>query len=358
MRRGGAAALLLALCFAGALTPTLVRTPAAGADEGTTGTTTVPTTTGTTATDPTTTAPTTTVPPKPAPKVIAPGVTVGGLLVGGLTLAEATELLRERFAKPLVLVVSPTRRLRVTPRELGAVATIGAAARRARAYRAGAVVPLRVTVDRARVDGFVARLGRELDRDPVEARLVLRRLKPFATRDAPGRRLNRVLASRAVVRALKTHDREPLSLVFRETRPAASRESFKDVIVIKRGSNRLQYFVNLRLKRSFRVATGQSSYPTPLGRFEVTTKWRNPWWYPPSGSDWAAGKEPVPPGPGNPLGTRWMGISSPYVGIHGTPDAASIGYSASHGCIRMLIPEVEWLFQRVEVGTPVFIVRG
>ena len=61
-------------------------------------------------------------------------------------------------------------------------------------------------------------------------------------------------------------------------------------------------------------------------------------------------------GPGNPLGTRWMGISSPGVGIHGTPDDGSIGYSLSHGCIRMHISQAEWLFDRVEVGTPVFIV--
>ena len=81
---------------------------------------------------------------------------------------------------------------------------------------------------------------------------------------------------------------------------------------------------------------------------------RNPWWYPPP-SGWAADSDPVPPGPGNPLGTRWMGISAPYVGIHGTPDAASIGYSASHGCIRMRIPDAEWLFRHVDVGTPVFI---
>jgi lipoprotein-anchoring transpeptidase ErfK/SrfK len=63
----------------------------------------------------------------------------------------------------------------------------------------------------------------------------------------------------------------------------------------------------------------------------------------------------VPPGPGNPLGTRWMGISAPAVGIHGTPNAASIGYSASHGCVRMRIPDAEWLFQHVAVGTPVLI---
>jgi lipoprotein-anchoring transpeptidase ErfK/SrfK len=50
-----------------------------------------------------------------------------------------------------------------------------------------------------------------------------------------------------------------------------------------------------------------------------------------------------------------MGLNSPGVGIHGTPDAASIGYSASHGCIRMLVPEAEWLFERVELDTPVYI---
>jgi lipoprotein-anchoring transpeptidase ErfK/SrfK len=107
--------------------------------------------------------------------------------------------------------------------------------------------------------------------------------------------------------------------------------------------------------RKFGIATGQSTYPTPLGSYEIVTMQRDPWWYPPP-SDWAAESDPVPPGPGNPLGTRWMGISAPYVGIHGTPDAASIGYSASHGCVRMRISDAEWLFQRVKVGTPVFIV--
>jgi lipoprotein-anchoring transpeptidase ErfK/SrfK len=51
-----------------------------------------------------------------------------------------------------------------------------------------------------------------------------------------------------------------------------------------------------------------------------------------------------------------MGLSAPGVGIHGTPQDGSIGYSLSHGCIRMHIPEAEWLFEHVDVGTPVFIV--
>jgi lipoprotein-anchoring transpeptidase ErfK/SrfK len=51
-----------------------------------------------------------------------------------------------------------------------------------------------------------------------------------------------------------------------------------------------------------------------------------------------------------------MGLTAPGVGIHGTPDPGSVGYSVSHGCIRMYIPEAEWLFNRVQIGTPVFIV--
>ena len=110
--------------------------------------------------------------------------------------------------------------------------------------------------------------------------------------------------------------------------------------------------------RQFHVATGQAIYPTPLGRFQIIVKWKNPTWYPPTQDAWAKGLKPVPPGPDNPLGTRWMGISSPGVGIHGTDEPASIGYSESHGCIRMLVPDAEWLFDHVTVGTPVFIVSA
>ena len=127
------------------------------------------------------------------------------------------------------------------------------------------------------------------------------------------------------------------------------------MIVVRRGSNVLDLYRGVKLVRQFHVATGQSIYPTPLGRFQIIVKWKNPWWYPPDDA-WAKGDKPTPPGPDNPLGTRWMGISSPGVGIHGTPESGSIGYSLSHGCIRMLIPQAEWLFNQVNVGTPVFIV--
>src|SRR6185437_3495520 len=203
-----------------------------------------------------------------------------------------------------------------------------------------------------------ARLGGMLDRDAVDSRWVLRKLRPFPTDAKEGRHLNRVLTTRGIVGLLLRNERDPFQVPFQAVEPKTSPDTIGHAIVIRRGENRLYLYDGIRFVRRFQVATGRSSYPTPLGHFEIVIKERNPWWYPPAGSAWAAGEKPVPPGPGNPLGTRWMGISSPNVGIHGTPDAASVGYSASHGCIRMRISEAEWLFDHVDVGTQVFIVAA
>lgn len=110
-----------------------------------------------------------------------------------------------------------------------------------------------------------------------------------------------------------------------------------------------------QLVKTYGVAVGMPAHPTPIGTFRIITKQKNPVWNPPD-SAWAAGMGPIPPGPGNPLGTRWMGLNSPGIGMHGTPAPSSIGTAASHGCIRMKIPDAEDLFDRVFVGTPVQIV--
>lgn len=325
--------------------------PVASADETTPPPTTVPP--PPTGTEP----PTTTLPPPVGPKLIQPGVTIGGLLVGGLTREEARELVEERFDAPITLV-APGRTVHVTPQELGAAAWVSKAVKTAvRVRREGFQVPLRVDVANAKLKQFLTDLGKKTDREPVDASLTLRRFSPVAHPSSPGRRLMQVIAAQKLSLAIRKHERA-VELPYQELEPKVTEKDLGQAIVIKRGSNQLLYYVGDKLKRSFRVATGQSAYPTPTGNFEIVTMQRNPWWYPPQGSAWAEGAKPIPPGPGNPLGTRWMGISSPYVGIHGTPDAASIGYSASHGCIRMLIPQAEWLFQRVEVGTPVFIVAA
>jgi peptidoglycan hydrolase-like protein with peptidoglycan-binding domain len=125
-------------------------------------------------------------------------------------------------------------------------------------------------------------------------------------------------------------------------------------IVVDLSELKLYLYRGGELSATYRVAAGSPTYPTPTGDYSVTSKVVNPTWYPPN-SEWAKDAKPIPPGITNPLGTRWIGTSAPNVGIHGTPDSGSIGTYASHGCIRMYIPDVEALFEKVAVGMPVVI---
>lgn len=293
--------------------------------------------------------------PAPTPAPIAFGVVVGGVKVGGMMPYQAGKAVTKAYSRPLVLIADETRRVELAPGALGARPNVPKAVRRARFARPGAVVPLDVEISQARVRKYVARLARSFDRKPVDASIELSGVKPRAVKAQDGRVLKRLATGREIRTAFATNSRAPIRLGFETQKPKVGSAELDEAVVILRGSNRLLFFDDAKMVRWFGVATGQSAFPTPLGNYEIVNVQRNPWWYPPP-SDWAKDSEPVPPGPGNPLGTRWMGISAPYVGIHGTPDAASIGYSASHGCIRMRIPDAEWLFRRVKVGTPVFII--
>jgi lipoprotein-anchoring transpeptidase ErfK/SrfK len=98
------------------------------------------------------------------------------------------------------------------------------------------------------------------------------------------------------------------------------------------------------------------AYPTPTGLFSIQSKQVNPSWTAPN-SPWAgemAGQQVAGGAWNNPLKARWMGVSG-SVGIHGTGMPWSIGTRASHGCIRMTVPDVIDLFRRVPLGTPVLI---
>ncbi len=177
---------------------------------------------------------------------------------------------------------------------------------------------------------------------------------PFAIPSRPGCSLGKLATRMRIQDALRSGVRTTIFAPLKTLEVPALKP--EPLIVIRRGSNRLSLYQGTRFVRSFPVATGMPQYPTPLGRFQIVVKELNPWWYPPTQDAWAAGLSPVPPGPGNPLGTRWMGLSAPGVGIHGTSEPWSIGHSESHGCIRMQVPAAEWLFTRVRIGTPVFII--
>jgi lipoprotein-anchoring transpeptidase ErfK/SrfK len=338
VRRALLAAVFLVLCaLAGILSAAvLAANGPLGLLQTTTGTTTPPVTTD----------------PAPPPQ-IPPGVKISGVSVEYMTVEQAELAVGEAFATPLPVRFAK-RSFALEPNRYS-VPQI----RRAIAYaldaRPGATVRLPVTLRRERVAAWTATLAKRFDRSPVDSTLRLRKLRPWLSKDRPGRVLDRRTLTNAILDRLSTHSRRPVVAKSTAVKPAVTRLTYGPIIVIRRDSKGLYLYNGMRLWRTFGVATGQSSYPTPLGRWSIVTMQRHPWWYPPN-SDWARGEKPVPPGPGNPLGTRWMGLSAAGVGIHGTPDSASIGYSASHGCIRMHIPSAEWLFNHVDVGTPVFIV--
>jgi lipoprotein-anchoring transpeptidase ErfK/SrfK len=292
------------------------------------------------------------------PVVIAPGVKVSGIKVGGLTSEPARTRIEKAFARPLRLSFGE-KRWRISPRYLGANAAVDEAV--ARALRAGprARLNLRVTGTRPRIRRYVRRLDRLFSREPISSAVVgVVGGRPAFSPAKSGLAVRREEMTNALAYMLKTNRRDVVPLLTESVPPKVTPENFGPIIVIYRESKRLTLFNGPTAVRTFAIATGTDEYPTPLGIYSIATKQRDPWWIPPPDSDWAQGKKPIPPGPGNPLGTRWMGTTAPLVGIHGTPDAASIGYSASHGCIRMRVPDAEALFNQINVGTPVLIVAS
>jgi lipoprotein-anchoring transpeptidase ErfK/SrfK len=290
--------------------------------------------------------------------VVADGVQVGAIDVGGLIGAHAEARIERKVARPIRLFKGDET-WTVSPQRLGATPSIDEAVERALDARPGESLPLRVEVRKPAIRRYVAELDKRFARRAKDAELVgLANFRPSFTQPKPGRKVDRATMVRLLTRAVRSTYRDgQIAVKTLPVPPKVTPEDFGAIVVIKRSSNQLHLYDGPGLVRTFQVATGEAKYPTPLGTFEIIIKERDPTWNPPD-SDWAKDAEPIPPGPGNPLGTRWMGISSPAVGIHGTPDAASLGYSVSHGCIRMYIPDAEWLFNTVDVGTPVFIVRG
>ncbi len=350
MRRGVASLLAVLACASSGLLAAAVVAEAGPLQ--------LPITSGTstgTTTAPTTTAPTTTRPSGPQP--IQQGVWIGKVEVSGLLPQDATVLVQTRFDRPIQIRFG-RQTIKVTPQRLGAAARVRLAVDQASRAAPDTRVPLFVTLRAGGVARYVRALARRFDVSARNAELVgLRQLRPWITKERAGQALRRRAAVRTIVASLRTHLRAPVRIRADRIEPTVTRSRYGPIVVIRRESKRLHLYRGMRLWKVFGVATGQSEYPTPIGRFSIVTMARHPWWYPPD-SDWAKDEKPVPPGPGNPLGTRWMGISASGVGIHGTPDSASIGYSASHGCVRMRIPEAEWLFSHVRVGAPVYIVRA
>ncbi|MGD0735173.1 MAG: L,D-transpeptidase [Terracidiphilus sp.] len=122
----------------------------------------------------------------------------------------------------------------------------------------------------------------------------------------------------------------------------------KRVIVVSLEDRKLALVEDGQVKKVYTVAVGKPSTPSPVGTFTIERRVANPTYH-------HEGKT-VPPGPGNPVGTRWMGLSKHGYGIHGTNEPRSIGKAASHGCIRMARVDLEELYPLVAEGDTVELV--
>lgn len=123
-------------------------------------------------------------------------------------------------------------------------------------------------------------------------------------------------------------------------------------LVIKLKERRVYVYRQNQVLTSYPIAVGKSGWETPQGKFKVQAMIKNPSWEHP----WTG--EVVPSGKDNPLGSRWIGFWSDgknVIGFHGTPNERSIGRAASHGCVRMFDKDVQALFEKVTVGTPVIV---
>lgn len=306
--------------------------------------------------------------PQFPPGAIAPGVTIGGVDVSNLAALDARQRVFDQFVAPRRAPLRVTfrgRQFAIDPGAAGYRADVDAAIMRAftafPAPGATADVPVTQAIVKARLRDVLTWRATQYEVDGSDALVVLRGTQPVIRRAVLGAEID-VPRSMALVETalIGARPATPLPLAERRVRPTAT--SVGPVIVVDKGDFKLRLYRGttrpngtvMKRIRTYPIAIGQPAHPTPTGNFAVIQKQMNPTWFPPA-SPWAAGLEPVPPGGGNPLGTRWIGTSAPAIGMHGTPNPSSIGSAASHGCIRMYIGDAENLYTRVEIGTPVFI---
>jgi lipoprotein-anchoring transpeptidase ErfK/SrfK len=312
--------------------------------------------------------------------LVTDGVKVAGVDVGGLHKAAAKRKLEAELSRRLerpVRVRAAGRRFRLTPNAASLAVDVDGmvdeAVDRSRSgglpgrlwrgltgSKVDAELEARVSYSSVSVRRFVRRVKKSVDRPPRDADVEFRLASLPAVPSKNGVTVSyRRLLSR-VEEALNQigHARTVRVNVKVRHPKVTTRElarKYPVVVTVDRPAFRLRLFKRLKLTKTYTIAVGQAGLETPAGLYHIESKTVNPSWHVPN-SAWAgdlAGTV-IPPGPENPIKARWLGIYA-GAGIHGTSDIGSLGTAASHGCIRMAIPDVEQLYDEVPVQSPVFI---
>ena len=311
---------------------------------------------------------------------IADGVKVGGVDVGGLDRDQAVQRLQKRLVAPLkqpVTVKLGSERYKLAADKLDVRADVtgmvdeaidasqswGIPGRFIREVTGGSVdetVHPEVTYSHQAVRDFVNHVADEVNRDPQDASIAATGDSLNVVPSENGRTLKEGKLLVSVERALDNGGRNKLvnaHVVVAKPKITTAHvaQKYPTYLTLDRANYTLRFWKNLKMVKSYTVAVGQAGLETPAGEYAIQSKEVNPTWHVPN-SSWAgslAGTD-VPPGPSNPIKARWMGIFN-GAGIHGTDETYSLGSAVSHGCVRMSIPDVEDLYDRVDVGTPIYI---
>ena len=314
--------------------------------------------------------------------LIAGGVRVAGIDVGGLRAPAARRLLEaelgRRLSKPVRLVYR-RHGFTVRPRHAGLridaahmveaaidVSRQGDLAHRflrdVRGRRLHESIPLAAALSTVHVETLADHVAQVLDRPARNARVVpmpaATALRIFPSR--LGLAVKRPLLQHRLTTAfLRLDGNRAVAIPTKPVRPHWSTASLKrrygTFIMVSRETFSLRLFKRLKLVKTYRIAVGRAGLETPAGFYTIDDKQVNPSWHVPL-SSWAgslAGRI-IPPGPDDPIKARWLGFYN-CAGIHGTDAIWSLGTAASHGCIRMAIPDVEQLYELVPLHTPIYV---
>jgi lipoprotein-anchoring transpeptidase ErfK/SrfK len=312
---------------------------------------------------------------------IANGVSIGGVDVSGLSSAQARAKLDEQLQQPLLKPVKVSyegKARKLTAQDAGVTVDLDGMVNEAidrsnsgffvktavlgvAGVNRNVSIPTRVDYSEAKIKKFVAKMRAVYNRKPIDAHIDYSAKSIGEVDGRPGLSVKSAKLANALIATFQNPEASrriklPVKKKAAKVTRSELASKFGTIILVDRSGFKLRLFKRLKLFKTYGIAVGRAGLETPQGLYSINDKQTNPAWHVPN-SAWAgklAGKT-IPPGdPGNPIKARWLGIYD-GVGIHGTSEPSSIGSAASHGCIRMIPAQVIDLFDRVPMGTPVYI---
>jgi lipoprotein-anchoring transpeptidase ErfK/SrfK len=311
---------------------------------------------------------------------IADGVTIGGVDVGGMDEAEAKQAVQRQLIGPLrhpLRVGYDGEHWELPVKSLKVHADIDAAVEEALDESRDGGFPGRlvryvtggnldkqfsadVSYSQPAINRFVRHVADEVDLEAQDASV---EPGPDSLKVVPaenGHKLrDNLLTRRLEAAVLNARADHTIAAHTHYTTPEVTTKevasAYPSYLTLDRSTFTLRLWKNLKLAKTYTVAVGQEGLETPAGLYHIQEKQENPSWHVPD-SAWAGdlAGQVIPPGPDDPIKARWMAIFE-GAGIHGTEETESLGSAASHGCVRMSIPDVIELYPQVEVGTPIYI---